>query len=102
MSAVTRRFRQIVANWRHEVGRRRKVSGIDPIADAIDYCAAELLEAVKEAEHEEAPLTVAEYAALTGKTPATVRKWIRLGRLRAEKAPDGEYQIERTALAAAS
>lgn len=93
MSSTTARFEKMVESWRSEVARRRKVTGVDPIADAIDYCAAQLEVEVKEAKAEDQYLSVAEYAALTGKTTATVRKWCRLGRIHAEKTVDGDYRI---------
>lgn len=85
--------RRVVAGWRTEVERRRKVSGLDPVADALDFCAAEILAAVKEAEQSDRWCSVAEYAVRVHKSEATVRKWIRRGDLRAERTAGGDYRI---------
>lgn len=85
--------RRVVAGWRTEVDRRRKVTGVDPVADALDFCGAEILAAVKEAEQADRWCSVAEYAGRVRKSEATVRKWIRSGQLRAERTAGGEYRI---------
>lgn len=98
MNGIGQSVRQVAANWQDEVKRRRKVSGVDPIADALDYCAAEVLQAVSDAERQGEYLSVTEYAALHQRTATTVRRWCRQGRLGAEQLADGDYRIPVTSV----
>lgn len=93
MSPNLEPVRKIASGWKSEVARRRKVSGTDPIADALDYCAAEVLDAVREAEAADQWLSVTDYAAKHGKRASTVRRWCRRGLLGAEQLADGDYRI---------
>ncbi len=90
---LQQQIKQTAQSWREEVARRRKVSAVDPVADALDYCAAEILELVSAAEKEGVTLTVAEYARRVRKDPATVRRWCRSGQVEAEQTVDGDYRI---------
>lgn len=46
-------------------------------------------------------VTVAEAAAHFGVRPATIRRWIRVGKLPTAPYPGGHYRIPRTALVGA-
>lgn len=79
----------LVAKWKAESSRRKQITSVDPVADAIDYCAGELDEALKDAMAAERRLTVEEYAAKVRKSPQTVRAWCRRGKIKAERTPTG-------------
>ena len=83
----------VARTWTDEVKKRRLISKTDPVADAIEYCAGELvsrLHAVKKDNR----LTVDQYAKLphVDVTPQTVRYWIRTGQLQAIDTAKG-YRI---------
>lgn len=80
---------RLAKKWKAEAGRRKKISAVDPVADAIDYCAAELEVALKDAELADAFLTVEQYAARVQKSKQTVRGWCRKGKVPAERTPTG-------------
>lgn len=67
--------------WKDEATRRRRLSAHDAVADALDYCAAELVEGLRQYEDPTAMLSVEAYAEMHGVTPQTVRNWIRGGEL---------------------
>lgn len=88
-SALAAAAKQLAETWRDEVSVRRNRSRHDPIADALDGAAAELLEVVKTYDGADATLTVDQYARDHHVTPQTVRNWIRRGELAAKKTPNG-------------
>lgn len=83
----------VTETWMQEVSKRRRISKTDPVADAIEYCAGEIMARVKSV-HEDNRLTVEQYAKLphVDVTPQTVRNWIRTGQLQAIDGPKG-YKI---------
>lgn len=88
--------RDVAALWLREAESRRRVSRLDPVADALEYCAAELIEHVRVVDGLNAVRTVEQFAADHGVTPQTVRGWIRRGELQATRTPHG-WRIPRSA-----
>lgn len=82
--------------WRGEAEQRRRISRHDPVAETLDYCAAELLEQMRQLDAPGAAATVEQYAADHGVTPQTCRNWIHRGELDAVRTPHG-WRIPRTA-----
>jgi excisionase family DNA binding protein len=88
--------RDMAAVWRREAESRRRVSRQDPVADALEYCAAELIEHLRVVDGLNAVRTVDQFAADHGITPQTVRGWIRRGELQATRTAHG-WRIPRSA-----
>ena len=88
--------RQLAKSWREEATRRRRFSNIDPVADALEHCAAELEELARENATAAAYLTAEEYAKIHDVTSATVCRWIKRGELTAIATGKG-YRISRFA-----
>ncbi len=95
-STVTAAARDVAEGWRREADQRRRLSRHDPVADALDYCAAELLDQLRMVDGPAAVRTVEQYAADHGVTPQTVRNWIGRGELEAYRTPHG-WRVPRTA-----
>lgn len=87
----------LAAQWRQEAAQRRGRTKVDPAADALDSCAAELDATLAAIERDTKPLTVAQYAKQVGAYPGSVRKWIVRGQLTAEKNAAGDWLIPRGA-----
>lgn len=84
--------RDLVASWQADAAARRRRTPNDPVADALDACAAELQERFAEAALE--PLSPEEWGAIHGGvTPQTVTTWIRSGELEAYKDNRGRWRI---------
>lgn len=83
--------RGLVAKWRGDATIRRKVTDTDPIAAALDYCAAELQAAL--ADQAESPLTPEEFAAREHVTAQAVTRWCRIGELEAYRDQKGRWHI---------
>ena len=90
--------RRVASSWKEEASRRRRISQHDPTAEALDYCAAELLEELRPLEDPVRTYTVAEFAADQSPpvTPQCVRQWIKRGEIPATRGPHG-WQIPRAA-----
>lgn len=88
-SALASALKGLVDEWRKEIKIRRRRSQHDPVAEALDACAAEVQETVKVYDAADATLTVDQYAKDHGVTPQTVRNWIRRKELEARKTPNG-------------
>lgn len=88
--------RSVAASWQEEVERRRRISKHDPVAEALESCAAELIDRLREVDAPGAMRTVEQYAQAKGVTPQCVRRWIGRGMLEATKTPHG-YRILHTA-----
>jgi DNA-binding transcriptional regulator YiaG len=86
----------IAGTWRTEAAERRRISALDPVADTLEYCAAELQLRAREIEHAREEVTPEQYARAEGVTVQTVRTWIRQGRLPARETPKG-YRIQKDA-----
>jgi hypothetical protein len=82
--------------WKREASERRKIAKNDPIAETLDYCAADLEQRLRMAEATEQWITVEAFAAQpdVGVSPQTVRAWIRAGELAAVRGRNG-YHIRR-------
>lgn len=84
----------VTRTWKAEAEKRRALSKLDPIPDALEYCAGEIMTHVRAAQYGDRGLTVDQYAKLphVGVTPQTVRHWIRTRQLLATQTPKG-YRI---------
>lgn len=82
--------------WREEASRRRELTKHDPVADVLDYAAADLLERLRPLVAPDAVVTAADYARQVGVRPQTVLGWIRRGLLHAHPGPHG-WEIAATA-----
>lgn len=88
--------RELVAAWQRDSHVRRQRAPHDPVADALDSCAAELQE--KFAAESLSPLTPEEWGALNGGvSPQSVTSWIRSGELEAYRDERGHWRIPRHA-----
>ena len=96
MTDALRDVVSIASTWRTEAAERRRISALDPVADTLEYCAAELQLRAKEIEHATEELTPDQYARTEGVTVQTVRTWIRHGQLQARETPKG-YRIPKGA-----
>ena len=94
LDAVFAANRAAAESWQQEAADRRKISAIDPVADTLDYCAAEIFDRIAELDQKVNWVNTEEYAELHGITPQTVRSWIRSGDLDAHETPKG-YVINR-------
>jgi DNA-directed RNA polymerase specialized sigma24 family protein len=83
--------------WESEAKNQRRVSAINPIADTLAYCAADLRERAAQVEAGRLSLSTVEFADAHGVAPGTVRKWIARGELNAERGADGDWHIPRSA-----
>lgn len=88
-------MKSTATGWKREAEKRREISGTDPVADTLEYCAGELAARLRDAS-EERYETVEVRAKREGVTPQTVRTWIRTNQLAAEEGPKG-YRIPRDA-----
>lgn len=91
---VVSAVKAVVGTWETEVAKRRQITKTDPVADAIEYCAGEIVSRVKEVQLNTPGLTPEQYAKLphVGVTAQTVRHWIRTRQLLAMETPKG-YRI---------
>lgn len=89
---VENEIRRTVDEWKSEARRRRAISKVDPVADALEHCATDLTARIENARIAEGEwLTVEAYAVLpdVDRTPQTIRAWIRAGQLAARPTPRG-------------
>lgn len=80
-------------SWVEEAGRRHKVSAVDPVADALTYTAAELLERLRLLKTSGAELNVEDFAHAHNVEGATVRRWCRTGRIIGARLTPNGYKI---------
>lgn len=88
---------RVTQEWTDEAQRRRAISKIDPVADALEHCATDLAQRIENARIADGEwVTVEGYAALpdVDVTPQTVRAWIRSGQLAARPTTKG-YLIKK-------
>jgi excisionase family DNA binding protein len=83
LDAMFGQLKSVVDGWQGEATRRRQISTIDPVADALEHCASELADQVAALLNDTYYLTVEDYARLNGVVPGTVRAWIKRGELTA-------------------
>jgi excisionase family DNA binding protein len=88
-------LRGVAEGWSREAARRRQISAVDPVADALSHCASELGEQLRQLDTDTAYLSVEDYARTQRVTPQTVRNWIRHGDLEAIRTERGVYRIRR-------
>jgi hypothetical protein len=86
---VREKLRARIDAWRQEAARRRARTATDPGADALESCATDLEADVDAIDQDTATLTAEEFALAHGVTPQAVRRWCRLGYVRAEQRPNG-------------
>lgn len=89
--------RQLAGTWQQEVANRRKVSAVDPVADATEFRASELLTVLEEVDDATRILSVEQFAHEHNHSVATVRRWCVRGELSAEKNSAGDWEIPRNA-----
>jgi excisionase family DNA binding protein len=89
--------RRVADSWKLDAANRRRVARQDPVADTLEYCANELVEAMRPIDAPGAVQTAEQFARDHGVTPQAVRKWIQGGRLDAERTGHG-YLIRREAV----
>jgi len=85
IGAVFASLKALAGGWQEEANRRRKLTATDPAADALAFCAGELLEQVRQLSDDTLWLGVTDYATLHRISPQTVRAWIRKGELDAKR-----------------
>jgi hypothetical protein len=86
--------RRLVDAWRADAERRRQISAGDAAADVLTYCAEQLDAALRTQDNDDEELSVADFAALHGKSVSTVRRWCQLGHITARQV-GREYVIRR-------
>lgn len=76
-----REIERAADSYRKDAVSRRRLSKHDPVADALEYVAADLEERASRLADPTALRTVEEYAAEHDKAPQTIRNWIHAGEL---------------------
>lgn len=94
MTVHVLRFSDLVTAWRADAERRRQVSAGDAAADVLCFCADQLDRAVRAQADADEELSVADFAALHGKSVSTVRRWCQRGMITARQV-GREYVIRR-------
>lgn len=99
IDAIAETAYSVADGWKEEVKQRRRISSVDPVADAIEYCAADLCERIARAAKVSERLSPEEYAALphVGVSAQAVRRWCRLGQLPGAIDTEKGWQIPREA-----
>jgi hypothetical protein len=99
LAIIPTSLRDIPARWRTQVAERRRLTVVDPAADALERAAKELESAIDEAAALGRMVTVEEYATPRGIGPGTVRKWCIRGEMPgATKNDAGKWLIPVTAV----
>jgi hypothetical protein len=89
--------RKIGEAWKEEAARRRAMTSVDPGADTLTFCAAELGKKLDELDQANYWLTPEQYGELHRVTDQTVRNWIERGELPDAVAGPKGWKIPRTA-----
>lgn len=92
-------IRSLAERWQNEVARRRAITRVDPVADAIAYCARDLEESLRQVEESTAMLTPGEFAQLHRTTSQTVTAWCRSGKISGAIPNGRSWLIPRSAAA---
>jgi hypothetical protein len=95
--AILASARQLAETWGKEAASRRRFTPHDPVADALDVCASELLAELTRVADATRLLTVEQYAKAQGMSESTVRRSCARGELAGEKNGAGEWMIPRDA-----
>jgi excisionase family DNA binding protein len=82
--------------WEAMVSQQRRLTTVNPPADAVEYCAKDLRALVEQLRANTEELTPEQYAKLHGVSAETVRAWIRKQRLAARDTGRG-YLIRKDA-----
>src|SRR4051812_45954362 len=97
-SPLERAMIALVDAWVAEAGHRRRVSAVDPAANAMEFCARELRKEIERVDRETAYLTVSDFAKTKCVSESTVRRLCAGGELEgALKGFDGDWRIPRNA-----
>ena len=94
--------RGVISAWKQDVANRRKVTAVDPVADAFEHCAAELESELTRAIDDHRLLTVEQFARMRDVDTSTVRRWCVRGELPGEKNSAGDWMIPASATRAKS
>lgn len=89
--------RSALKEYGDEARRRRAISKVDPVADALDHVVGDLTQRIENARIADGEwLTVEDYGAQpdVSRTAQTVRAWIRAGQLAAKMTPRG-YMVRK-------
>lgn len=97
LDAVYAAMRKIADEWKSDAAKRKKLTATDPVADALEYCADEVIDQIQTLKLNKHTLTVKEYADMKGKSPQTIRNWIHRGELDAAQV-DGDFRIPSNAV----
>jgi hypothetical protein len=76
-----REMERAAETYRQDASSRRRLSKHDPVADTLEYIAADLEERASRLADPTALRSVEEYAAEHNVAPQTVRNWIHAGEL---------------------
>lgn len=91
-------FRDLGKTWREEASRRRRATPTDAGAEAMEYCAAELVKHVEQLRSGLHRVSVEQFAKLRKVSEQTVRNWIHRGLLPAERGTNGGFLIDPNAV----
>lgn len=94
---VESEIKRVTSEWKDEAKRRREISRVDPVADALEHCATDLTTRIENARLADGEwITVEAYAVLpdVDRTAQTIRAWIRNGQLPAKLTARG-YMIRK-------
>lgn len=99
IDAIVETVKSAAESWGDEVSQRRRISRVDPVADAIEFCAQDLRERLARAQKASERLTPEQYAALphVSVTPQAVRGWCRRGELVGTVMTERGWMIPRDA-----
>jgi hypothetical protein len=90
-------MQQMAETWRSEAKSRRRFTPNDPVADALEVCASELVSELARVDAATRLLTAEQYAAAHQTSVASVRRWCSRGELAGERNGAGEWMIPRDA-----
>lgn len=97
LDEIFAQLRAVTQAWSQQAENIRKISGVDPVAETLSYCASEMDELLRQIDAGVSLLTVHDYARAHHVTPQTIRTWIRSGELEAVRNASGLWRIRRDA-----
>jgi hypothetical protein len=95
--AVVASAKQLAETWQKEAASRRRFTPADPVADALEVCASELVAELTRVDDATRLITVEQYARAHGTSESSVRRWCARGELAGERNGAGEWMIPRDA-----